>query len=96
MKTKELVYYILDAVKNQSDDAVLTEDHIMFLLKKYRSFLIKKEQDKDKESSDTASEFETQLICLDLEEVSGMADLPCEGGSYLRTTQAIPKVLEGT
>lgn len=96
MKVKEIVYYILDAVKNISDDTVLTEDHVIFLIKKYRSFLIKKEQDKDKESSDEASEFETQQICLDLEEVSGIPELPCESGHYLRTTKAIPKVLEGT
>lgn len=60
MLVKEFVYYILDAVRNLSDDSIMTEDHVIFLMKKYRSFLIKKEIDKEKESTDIASEFEYQ------------------------------------
>lgn len=96
MLVKELVYQILDEVKLISDDSIITEDHVMFLLKKYRSFLIKKEQDKEKSSTDTASEFECQQICLDLEKTEAFEGMPCEGGYYLRSTKAMPKVLEGT
>ena len=46
MKVKELIYIVLDLVKIVSDDSTLTEEHVLFLLKKYRSFLIKKEQEK--------------------------------------------------
>jgi len=96
MLVKELVYQILDEVKLISDDSIITEDHVMFLLKKYRSFLIKKEQDKEKSSTDTASEFEYQQICLDLEKTEAFEGMPCEGGYYLRSTKAMLKVLEGT
>lgn len=96
MVTKELVYQILDEVKLISDDSVFTEDHVIFLIKKYRSFLIKKEQEKEKSTTDTASEFEYQQICLDLEQVEAISGMPCEGGYYLRSTKAIPKILEGT
>lgn len=59
MKVKELVYMILDECKlSSSDDAFITEDHIIFLIKKYRSFLIKKEQEREKSTTDVASEFE--------------------------------------
>ena len=95
MLVKELVYSILDLLKTSSDDAFYTEDHVLFLVKKYRSFLIKKEQDKEKSSSDIASEFEYQQICLDLEEVSAIDGRPCTGGNYLRTTNTIPRILEG-
>lgn len=95
MLVKEIVYSILDLLKTSSDDAFYTEDHIIFLIKKYRSFLIKKEQDKEKSSSDIASEFEYQQICLDLEKVAAIDGQPCTGGYYLRTTQAIPRILEG-
>lgn len=97
MKVAELVYSCLDLSKAAtSDDSWITEELVIFLLKKYRSFLIKKEQDKEKSSQDIASEFEYQQICLDLEKVPAIDGDPCTGGYYLRTTQKIPKILEGT
>ena len=96
MLVKELIYSILDLCKlSGSDDAYITEDHVLFLCKKYRAFLIKREQEKNKGSVSTASEFEMQQICLDLEKVAAIDGEPCTGGYYLRTTQAIPKILEG-
>jgi hypothetical protein len=95
MLTKEVVYMCLDLLKGFSDDFVYTEEHIIFLCKKYRAFLIKKEQDKNKGTEDVASEFEMQQICLDLEKVPAIDGEPCTGGYYLRTTKPIPKILEG-
>lgn len=95
MTVREIVYMVLDLAKAAtSDDAFFTEDHVIFLLKKYRSFLIKKEQEKQKATTDIASEFEYQQICLDLEKVPAIDGEPCTGGYYLRTTQKIPKILE--
>lgn len=97
MLVKELVYAILDLIKgSSSDDLYITEGHVIFLAKKYRSFLIKKEQEKERATSDVASEFEYQQICLDLEKVPAIDGDPCTGGYYLRTVQKIPKILEGT
>lgn len=97
MKVSELVYSILDLAKAAtSDDSFYTEEFVIFLAKKYRAFLIKKEQEKEKSSTDVASEFEYQQICLDLEKVDAIDGSPCTGGQYLRTTQKIPKILEGT
>ncbi len=95
MLVKELIYYILDSVKIISNDSIITEDHVFYLAKKYRSFLIKKEQEKEKSTTDIASEFEYQQICLDLEKVPAIDGEPCTGGYYLRTTKAVPKTLEG-
>lgn len=95
MTVREIVYMVLDLAKaNTSDDAFWTEDHVIFLLKKYRSFLIKKEQDKEKSTTDIASEFEYQQICLDLEATPAIDGEPCTGGYYLKTTNEIPKILE--
>lgn len=97
MLVKELIYSILDLSKAvTSDDSYYTEEHVLFLCKKYRSFLIKKEQEKERDSTNVASEFEYQQICLDLEKVPAIDGDPCTGGYYLRTTQKIPKILEGT
>lgn len=95
MLVKEIVYMVLDLVKaTTSDDSFWTEDHVIFLLKKYRSFLIKKEQEKQKATTDIASEFEYQQICLNLEKVPAIDGEPCTDGYYLRTTKKIPKILE--
>lgn len=95
MLVKEIVYMILDLAKAAtSDDSFWTEDHVIFLLKKYRSFLIKKEQEKQRATTDIASEFEYQQICLNLEKVPAIDGEPCTGGYYLRTTKKIPKILE--
>ena len=97
MLVKEIIFSILDLAKTSaSDDSYINEDHVLFLVKKYRSFLIKKEQEKERSSQDVASEFEYQQICLDLEKVPAIDGEPCTGGYYLRTTQKIPKILEGT
>lgn len=98
MLVKEIVYSVLDLAKAMtSDDSFFTEEHVISLLKNYRSFLIKKEQDKDKASTSLPSEFEyTQQICLDLEEVDPIDGDPCSPRSYSRTIREVPKVLEGT
>lgn len=95
MLVKEIVYMVLDLAKAAtSDDSYFNEDHVIFLLKKYRSFLIKKEQEKQKATTDIASESEYQQICLDLEKVPAIDGESCTGGYYLRTTKKIPKILE--
>ena len=96
MKVSEIVYICADLSKALgSDDSILNESHILFLLKKYRSFLIKKEQEKEKSTTDVASEFEYQEICLNLEQTPAIDGDPCLGGYYLKTTEKIPKVLDG-
>ena len=95
MLVKEIIYACMDLAKLISDDTILTEEHVLFLCKKFRSLLIKKEQEKEKATSDMASEFEYQQICLDLEKVPAIDGDPCTGGYYLRTVQEIPKILEG-
>lgn len=95
MTIREIVYYLLDSCKIISDDSILNEEHILFLVKKYRSFLLRKELEKDKGAAETPSEFDYQQVCLDLEKVPAMDGSPCSGGYYLRSTQKIPKILEG-
>ena len=96
MLVKEIVYACLDLAKAAtSDDSFFTEEFVLFLLKKYRSFLIKQERDKQRSTNGADSEFEYQQICLDLEKTPAIDGTPCTGGYYLRTTQKIPKILEG-
>lgn len=85
MLVKEIVYYLLDSVKSLSDDSTITEDHVLFLVKKYRNMLVKRELDKEKEKADFSLDFEYQQICLDLEKVESIPGMACEYGYYLRS-----------
>ena len=40
MKINEIIYYCLDAIKAVSDDSHVNEEHVLFLLSKYRSTLL--------------------------------------------------------
>lgn len=85
---KELIYSVQDQVKNTSDDSYFTNEFVLFMLNKYRLFLIKKEL--ESKTASEISESNYQTICLDLEEVPAISGEPCEGGSYLRSIQKIP------
>lgn len=88
---KELVYMCLDELKLYSDDALYTEEHIMFLLGKYRTFLIKQRYSDIKKQ---IPESNYQTICLDLIKVPAISGEPCEGGSYLRSKEKIPFLMK--
>lgn len=42
----EIIYMCLDEIKAMSDDSYVTEDHILFLVSKYRSFLLRQKYEK--------------------------------------------------
>lgn len=97
MTVKELVYIILDLAKAAtSDDSFYTEEHVIFLCKKYRSFLLNKEKEKNKGISDSFSDMEMQQLCLDLEKATFFNGTPCVGNCYLRSVNPIPKIIEGS
>ena len=88
---KELIYMVLDKLKLSSDDAQYTEDHIIFLLDKYRAFLLKQKYSDIKKY---IPESNYQTICLDLIQVPAIAGGPCEGGTYLRSKEKIPFLIK--
>ena len=86
-KYKELVYMVLDELKLLSDDSQITEDHVIFLLSKYRSLILRKTY------SDIRKQVPLdnyQTICLDLIQVPAISGEPCEGGVYLRSKEKVP------
>lgn len=82
---------VLDELKLYSDDALYTEDHVMFLLGEYRTFLLKQRYSDIKKQ---IPESNYQTICLDLIEVPAISGEPCEGGSYLRSKEKIPFLMK--
>lgn len=87
---RELVYLVLDELKLTSDDAMFNEEHVMFLLGKYRGFLLK-QQYKDVKKEIPESNYQT--VCLDLIQVPAITGEPCEGGTYLRSKEKIPHLM---
>lgn len=90
-KYREIVSMVLDMLKVTSDDSIFTEEHIIFLAGRYRSFLLKQRYSSDLKKQVSESNYQT--LCLDLEQTEAIEGLPCEGGYYLRTTKPIPSLL---
>lgn len=86
----ELVHLVLDEIKLASDDSFFQREHVIFLLDKYRSFILSKTY-KDIKKEIPESNFQT--ICLDLEPVSSYEGDTCSGSGYLRSIQKIPNML---
>ena len=88
---REIIYMILDEMKISTDDSYFTEDHIMYLINKYR-VLILKQRYSDIKKQIPKSNYQT--ICLDLIEVPAISGEPCEGGSYLRSKEKVPFLMQ--
>lgn len=89
MTVRELVYMVLDELKNQSDDKYFEEEHIIFLLSKFRAFLLKQRYSDIKKA---IPESNYQTICLDLEEVPIESNI-CYTGPRLVSSQEIPTMM---
>ena len=61
---REMVYMVIDQLKNLSDDSYYTEEHIIYLLNKYRALLLKQRYSDVKRQ---VPESNYQTICIDLE-----------------------------
>lgn len=87
---RELTFMVLDELKLSSDDATFNEEHVMFLLSKYRSFILKQ---KYADIKKVIPESNYQTLCLNLIQVPAIAGEPCEGGTYLRSKEKIPSLM---
>lgn len=94
-KFKEIVYSVLDILKERSDDSFYTEEHIMFLMTKFRSLLLeRKYRNSRNQTFSSMSDANKQIICLDLdpEEV-----LPYGCSStWVKSKQEIPEIISAS
>lgn len=89
MKIKELVYMVLDEIKGLSDDFTYTEDHVIFLLNKYRASLLKQKY-KDDRGTMHSSNFQT--MPLDLQDSLQNKDYILER-QYKISEKKVPELL---
>ena len=90
MTYKELVYLVLDELKLTSDDSLINENHVIFLLSKYRNFILKQRYSDIKKP---IPESNYQTICLDLQVTDNIEGVPCTG-STLKSVQQIPNLMK--
>ena len=86
-KYRKLVYMVLDELKLISDDAQFNEEHVMFLLDKFRAFILKQKYSDIKKQ---IPESNYQELCLELEKTPAINGEPCTGGYYLKSKEKIP------
>lgn len=86
MKINEVVYYCLDSIKALNDDSYVNEDHILFLLGKYRGALLQQYHNIKKIVPDS----NYQTICLNLKPTDTIA---CLHGPILRSVEEIPDTI---
>lgn len=84
MTYREAVYLVMDLLHLMSDDAGYTEQHIIFLLDKYRIYLLKNVSDKDAVSAANTSDSAYQSVELTLNKISEDAGISCVG-SFMTT-----------
>lgn len=89
MKIKELVYMVLDEIKGLSDDFTYTEDHVIFLLNKYRTSLLKQKYKDDKETMHSSN---FQTISLTLKDSLQNKDYLLER-QYKQSNELVPQIL---
>lgn len=89
MTWKEIVYLVSDELKLDSDDSTFNENHIVFLLSKYRAFILNQRY---KEIRKQVSSSNYQTICLDVEQITPEFD-PSDNTYYLKSIVKVPGIL---
>ena len=88
----QIVYMVLDLMKELHDDAYYTEEHIIFLASKMRALLLDRKYKNSRNQTYTPmSDENTQEICLDLEPMD-MAPAGCSG-MWLHSVKEIPDII---
>lgn len=87
---RELVYSILNDLKLISDDSFIQQEQVIFLLDKYRGFILKKYYSDIKKE---IPESNYQTICLNLEKIDSYNGDGCKGLGYLRSIEEVPNLM---
>ena len=92
-KYSEIVYAVLDLLKESADDAFYTEEHVIFLANKFRPYLIERKYRKSRNTPySTVSDQNRQQICINLQPEDILPG-DCEG-IWLRSVEKIPDIVD--
>lgn len=90
---REVVYMCLDLLKVNSDDSYFTEDHVIYLLNKFRSLVLKQKYEKELDQN-VVNDDNYQTVILDMNVTTSVKNHSCPTVYYLRSEQEIPPTLE--
>lgn len=91
----QIVHMCLDILKERSDDAYYTEEHMLFLARTMRAVLLERKYKKSRNKSfESVGDQNTQEICLDLEPTTLLGN-GC-ASNWLKSIQEIPDMLDVT
>lgn len=85
---RQIVYMVIDELKGISDDFTFTEEHILFLVGKYRNLLLEQKAKQDF----VINPANYQTVCLSLENKNITDGDTCDS-VYLRSVQTLPDTL---
>lgn len=92
---EQIIYMVLDILKEHSDDAYYTEEHILFLAKKMRALLLERKYKNRRNGTFTEMSGENeQQLCIELEPAA-MLPFGCSG-NWLRSKKEIPELISGS
>lgn len=89
MTLREIIYMIMDELKIMSDDSTFNENHIKFLVNKYRITLLNQQYAKTGGVPDNAN---YQTVDLNLEVIKNIEYLSCSE-KILKSKENIPNIL---
>lgn len=87
---RKLVYLVLDLLKIHSDDSKFTEDHVIFLLSKYRAFVLNQFYTK---TGNYVHDSNYQTISINLNKSSIIDEEVCGNSIYLKSENKIPSIM---
>lgn len=89
MTWRELVYMVLDALKIHSDDSKFTEEHVVFLLTKYRAYAINQKYLKSMEGVNNSN---FQVLTLNIDSITN--NYLCGNGNYAKSITEVPGIIK--
>jgi hypothetical protein len=87
---RDITYMVLDKLKLTSDDSYFEEEHVVYLIDKYREILLKQRYSDVRRE---IPEVNMQELDLSLIVVPAIAGETCETGTYLKSEQKVPHII---
>lgn len=87
---------ILDELKLSSDDSTIVQEHVLYLVSKYRAIVLEQKYNSTNSTATTVSTSNYQTLCLNFKQVPGLLSSSCSVPSdevYLRSEEEIPTLM---
>lgn len=87
---RDITYMVLDKLKLTSDDSLFEEEHIVYLIDKYREILLKQRYSDIRREIPEVNMQELDLSLIVVPAISGET---CETGTFLKSEEKVPHII---